>query len=123
MMAMLKTLSQKNHPHHISFIHACRNPEVLAMQNDVETLAQTLPNLHTYLVCGEAAEGLKADKTGRLDLKELNENLLPRQADYYICGPKGFMQQQYQDLIKLGIPAEQIHMELFGTGGVYDIAA
>lgn len=123
MLAMLKTLSQKNHSQPISFIHACRNQSVLAMTQEIETLKNNMSNLSTYLACEEASEGFCADKIGHLDLTEVASNLLPMEADYYICGPKGFMQKQYQDLLNLGIAAENIHMELFGTGGVYDIAA
>jgi len=48
----------------------------------------------------------------------LDEELLPKNADFYLFGPIGFMQAQYNSLIDLGIEKAQIHMELFGTSGV-----
>ena len=44
---------------------------------------------------------------------------LPVQADYYLCGPMPFMAEQQKALIARGVPAENIHSEAFGTGGVH----
>ena len=44
--------------------------------------------------------------------------LLPINADYYLCGPMPFMAEQHKALVARGIPAENIHSEAFGTGGV-----
>lgn len=55
---------------------------------------------------------------GRLNLKEVPAQLLPQDADYYLCGPVPFMQHQNAALLALGIPQEKIHSEASGTGGV-----
>lgn len=55
---------------------------------------------------------------GRLNLKQLDAKMLPKDADYYLCGPIPFMQVQHKALLELGIPAQNIHSEAFGTGGV-----
>ena len=60
---------------------------------------------------------------GRLDLQQVDADLLPADADYYVCGPVGFMRAQYQSLQALGIPAAQIHMEVFNTGGIAAVMA
>jgi nitric oxide dioxygenase len=124
MIAIVNTLAAKKNPHqHISFIHACRNSNVLAMHQHIIELQQTMPNLHSYLACENPGTALTADKTGWLDLYELDKTLLPADADYYICGPKPFMHTQYQVLLNLHIPENHIFMELFGTGGLSQIAA
>jgi nitric oxide dioxygenase len=60
------------------------------------------------------ADAVQADAFGRLDL---GEQTLPDDADYYVCGPLGFMSAQIQTLKTRGIPAKRIHAEAFGTGG------
>jgi ferredoxin-NADP reductase len=37
----------------------------------------------------------------------------------YLCGPMPFMAEQQKALIARGVPAENIHSEAFGTGGVH----
>ncbi|WP_239323502.1 NO-inducible flavohemoprotein [Snodgrassella gandavensis] len=124
MIAILNTLAAENNPHQqISFIHACRNSNVLAMHQHIIELQQTMPNLHSYLACENPGTELAADKIGRLELAELDRALLPADADYYICGPKQFMHSQYQTLRNLHISQNQIFMELFGTGGVSQLTA
>ena len=58
------------------------------------------------------------DAAGRLDLVSMDAGLLPANADYYLCGPMPFMAEQHKALVARGIPAENIHSEAFGTGGV-----
>ncbi len=58
------------------------------------------------------------DAAGRLDLVSMDAGLLPTNADYYLCGPMPFMAEQHKALVARGIPAENIHSEAFGTGGV-----
>lgn len=119
MIAMLTELKKQGSTEAISFIHACQNDKVLAMATTVRAIKAEMPQVKTYLAC-EASEDetLRVDQVGYLDLSKLDEELLPKNADFYLCGPIGFMQAQYNSLIDLGIEKAQIHMELFGTGGV-----
>ncbi|UGA38297.1 hypothetical protein JOS77_31340 [Chromobacterium haemolyticum] len=43
--------------------------------------------------------------------------LLP-DADYYLCGPVGFMLAQRSSLLDLGVAVERIHFEVFGSNAV-----
>ena len=103
----------------ISFIHACQNDKVVAMATTVRAIEAEMPQVKTYLAC-EASEDetLRVVQVGYLDLNKLDEELLPKNADFYLFGPIGFMQAQYNSLIDLGIEKAQIHMELFGISGV-----
>lgn len=123
MIAMLNTLIASHNNKQISFLHACRNIGALAMHQHIQQLQAEHANLYSYLACEQASEQVKVDHVGRLDLTLIDQKYLPKQADYYICGPKGFMQQQYQALRNLGIAKQQIYMELFNTGGISDIEA
>lgn len=119
MIAMLDKLSQSHYSHEVSFIHACRNNHVLALSQEVFNAKQALPQLKTYLACEENDDSMvQPNKIGRLDLTELGDELLPLDADYYICGPDAFMTQQAESLKIKGVDASCIHMERFNTGTV-----
>jgi len=57
------------------------------------------------------------DVAGMMDLTAVpREQLLPKDADYYLCGPMTFMSSQMDKLKEMGVPANKIHAEAFGTG-------
>ncbi|WP_244140323.1 globin domain-containing protein [Pantoea agglomerans] len=112
----------EEHKKQITFIHAARSPDVHAMRREVSELADKHSNLHVYVayefVTDDDVPGEDYQMLGRLNLKEVPDQLLPQDADYYLCGPIPFMQHQNAYLLELGIPQERIHSEAFGTGGV-----
>lgn len=115
-------LHDEEHKKQITFIHAARSPDVHAMRQEVSELADRHSNLHVYVayefVTDNDVPGEDYQMLGRLNLKEVPAQLLPQDADYYLCGPVPFMQHQNAALLALGIPQEKIHSEAFGTGGV-----
>ncbi|OOF69564.1 NO-inducible flavohemoprotein [Rodentibacter caecimuris] len=117
MIAMLNQVIDAGMPQPVSFIHACRNINVHAMKSYLDIAKAQYHNMKTFTVYETANIG-EADFIGRLDLNNVPTEMLPKTADYYLCGPIAFMQTQYQALINLGIAAEQIHFEAFNTGGV-----
>ena len=119
MMAMLHQLAKEASGNEISFIHACRNNQVLAFNQEISDLQKQLPQLQTYLVCEQNdSEVILPDEIGRLSLAEVSPTLLPKNADYYICGPDAFMSIQSEALKQYGIDESQIFMERFNTGNV-----
>jgi len=73
-------------------------------------------------MCEEAdVKGVHYHHQGFVDLSKLDKKTQlfsdnPK-TQYYVCGPKVFMKGIEKSLKAEGIPAERIHMELFGTGG------
>lgn len=59
--------------------------------------------------------GKDYDMKGRIT-KEWMESNLPKDGDFYFCGPVPFMKSVYQNLIAMGVEKEQINYELFGPG-------
>lgn len=117
MMAMLGKLSELRSSQKISFLHACRNHQVLAFSEEIMGYQAHLPQLELYLACEQTGDlPAHSDKIGRLDLTEVDAKLLPKDADYYLCGPDQFMEIQAASLEKLGIAAAQIYSERFNTG-------
>jgi nitric oxide dioxygenase len=118
--AYLSSVNQVKKP--IYFIHAARGSNVHGMRAEVQALANENRHLHAFVayenVVAEDILGKDYHLQGRLDLKQLPESYLPKDADYYLCGPAPFMQQQRESLLELCIPVERIHSEAFGPGGV-----
>lgn len=118
MISMLMTLKEHDAKMPITFIHACKNEQVFAMRQQLNDAKTALPQLKMFLACETPSDKIAFDKIGRVDLSELDNTLLPENADYYICGPLAFMKAQHHALIERGIAQEQIHMELFNTGNI-----
>ncbi|AUI66317.1 MULTISPECIES: NO-inducible flavohemoprotein [Glaesserella] len=117
MVAMLNQLVEAGIPQPVSFIHACRNADVHAMKQHIAQVKAQYANVKTFVAYEEDSRG-EADVIGHLDLAQVPAEMLPKDADYYLCGPTFFMQAQHKALVERGIAPEQIHLEAFGTGGV-----
>ena len=122
MIAMLNQLVTLDMPQPVTFIHACRSKQVHAMHKHIQDLEAKYPRLSTFTAYefphANDKLGEDYDTAGRLDLGSMDTALLPINADYYLCGPMAFMAEQQKALIARGIPADNIHSEAFGTGGV-----
>jgi ferredoxin-NADP reductase len=53
---------------------------------------------------------------GRLNVRALQELNLPRDGDFYVCGPSTFMSDLTAGLAALGVAPDRIHTEKFGAG-------
>ncbi|WP_234856510.1 NO-inducible flavohemoprotein [Acinetobacter junii] len=122
MIAMLNQLVTLDMPQPVTFIHACRSSQVHAMKQHIHDLKAKFPRLSTFTTYEFPHDGdvlgVDYEAAGRLDLASMDAALLPTTADYYLCGPMPFMAEQHKVLVARGIPAENIHSEAFGTGGV-----
>lgn len=122
MIAMLNQLVTLDMPQPVTFIHACRSSQVHAMKQHIHDLKAKFPRLSTFTAYEFPHDGdvfgVDYEAAGRLDLGSMDAALLPTTADYYLCGPMPFMAEQHKALVARGIPAENIHSEAFGTGGV-----
>jgi ferredoxin-NADP reductase len=59
-----------------------------------------------------------AAQAGRIDAAAIHDHALQADADYYLCGPVAFMQQQHRQLREAGVEATRIHMEVFGSNAM-----
>ncbi len=117
-LSIMKVAIQFMPEREIFFVHGCLNKEVQPFKSIIDDLAKNHPKLKVhYRYSDPNTEGVKCERdcsTGYVDAA-LIENLVPdRHADYYFCGPKPFMINIYQDLLKWGIPGNQVHFEFFG---------
>ena len=64
----------------------------------------------------EDRPGVDFDAPGRLDMRVLQELGVPRNGDFYVCGPTAFMSDLTAGLAAWGTAASRIHTESFGAG-------
>ncbi|QSR72233.1 NO-inducible flavohemoprotein [Aeromonas jandaei] len=117
MMSMLNQLLASNHQADITWLHACEHGRVHAFREDIRSKISQHTNLVSRVWYREPAESDKQgedyDFTGIIDLNAVKERITP-EAHYYFCGPLGFMQEVKRQLTEVGIPASQLHYEVFG---------
>jgi len=121
MVSILNHLAAVAQSRQVRFVHACRDRDTHAMKEHINALARDRDNVHKVVfyeqVGPQDRSGDDYDHVGRIDLHRIRDVAILPDADYYLCGPLPFMGEQQRVLRELGVPAERIHAEAFGTGG------
>jgi len=121
MVSILNHLVGLNDDRQIRFVHGCRNNSVHAMRDHVNGIAAERANVRKAVFYEEVGHGDQPgrdyDYAGRVDLNAIREEVIVPGADYYLCGPAGFMRAQREALTGLGVSEDRIHAEAFGSGG------
>ncbi|GLH80330.1 sulfurase [Bradyrhizobium sp. SSBR45G] len=119
-LAMLHALSAEASTRDVWWLHGARNGREHAFAAESRELLATLAHHHSYICYSAPGPGdrptLDFDAEGRLTTQALAEIGIPRDGDFYICGPSSFMSDLTAGLAALGVSPERIHTELFGAG-------
>ncbi|NGO68343.1 MOSC domain-containing protein [Streptomyces boncukensis] len=103
----------------VHFVHGARSSRELAFGAQVRALVASRAGLHSHLLFSRPAPGdvlgEHFDEAGRLTAATLERVLPSLDADYYVCGPAGFMADIVTGLVERGVPAEQVRYEFFGA--------
>lgn len=111
MLSIVNTLVKHKSKRKVTFIHAARSIKNLVHYGDIEHAKNNLTHLKTAIYLNEASD--KAFKTGRINLPEtLSSDVL--KGEFYICGPTAFMDDQWKELLELGVSPNRIEREVFG---------
>ena len=99
------------------FVHGARDGRHHALADEVRGLAARAPSVRLHVAYSrphpEDELGRHYDSTGRVD-GALLEKLVPGlDADFYLCGPTGFMASVQEHLEARGVPPERIRNETF----------
>ncbi|MEP3347385.1 MAG: NO-inducible flavohemoprotein [Litoreibacter sp.] len=117
LLSMISSALDEDAERSAIFVHACLNEEVQPFRSSLEELANRYPNLklhHRYEQRGENDHQAANASDGRVDETFLDGLLEDTNADYYICGPSGFMSAMSGILSDWNIPASQVRLEAFG---------
>jgi nitric oxide dioxygenase len=117
-MSMLEHLVDRGTPPETWYVHAAPCGRQHAMKRYVRDLAATNRAVHSVVFyefpMPEDVRGRDYDLPGRLTMEWLKGTLPVADADFYFCGPRGFMRMLAIGLRALDVPEERIHFEFFG---------
>ena len=108
--SILQSLAQQASDRRVLVLHAEQRAENWALGDQMRSAVEQLPNAELLLWLEEAAAGAGAE-SGFMDLGGVD---LPAGAKLYLCGPLPFMRSIRSQAIDAGIPATDIHYEVFG---------
>jgi ferredoxin-NADP reductase/MOSC domain-containing protein YiiM len=119
-LAMLHALKAEASTREIWWLHGARNGREHPFAREARGLLDALAHHHSY-ICYSAPDpedrpDVNFDTKGRLNMRFLEGLKLPRDADFYICGPSAFMNDLTSGLAAWGVAADRIHTEMFGAG-------
>ncbi|MFF3019561.1 globin domain-containing protein [Streptomyces sp. NPDC057939] len=109
MLSMLEHLAETGHTAPVTVVHADRSPADHALGADHRALTHKLADASARFWYEEAAE--PGDATGLVDLTDVP---VAPGTTAYLCGPLPFMRAVRGQLIAKGVPASDIHYEVFG---------
>jgi nitric oxide dioxygenase len=121
LMSMLETLVDQKYSGNMTFVQSSCNRNLHPFYDHVQELMDKR-SFKAYNFYSKPTEACGEHYfNGRINEEWINHNLIQPNAHYYVCGPKGFMEQVVGALYKNGVPADCIHYEFFGPKLMLDV--
>jgi ferredoxin-NADP reductase len=118
-MSMLHTLAAEGSQREIWWIHGARNRVDHPFAEESRSLLKQLPRGRGYIVYSRPAAidqvGADFDAPGHIDTDLLEKIGVSQGSEFYLCGPSLFLQSMRDGLRNWGVPAENVHAEIFGS--------
>jgi ferredoxin-NADP reductase/ferredoxin len=115
-LAMLHALAASGAARPVWWLYGARNAEHHPFAAEARSLLQRLPHARSRIWYSRPARDDRSDARGHMAVAELAELQVPRQADFYLCGPSAFMRALRAQLSAWGVAPERVHVERFGSG-------
>ena len=121
-LAMLHALAvqEGQSEREIWWCYGARNAEEHPFASEARSLLGSLPHSHSLVAYSRPddadQQGRDYDVRGHLDLPLLQQHQVPREADFYLCGPAAFLTEVSEGLKSWGVADSRIHSETFGAG-------
>jgi ferredoxin-NADP reductase len=100
-------------------MYGARNSREHPFAAETRALLKALPRSRSHICYSSPGPGdrlaVDFDAPGRLDMHAIEELGVPRDADFYLCGPTAFMNDFAVELGTWGVAANRIHTEIFGS--------
>jgi ferredoxin-NADP reductase/MOSC domain-containing protein YiiM len=116
-LAMLHALAAERSMRQVFWLYGTRDRQHHPFAAEVRRLMLSLAHSRSYVCYSRPGSGDRLaadfDATGHLSQSVFDKMSVPRDADFYLCGPTRFMAGMKEELASLGVAAKQIHVELF----------
>jgi ferredoxin-NADP reductase/MOSC domain-containing protein YiiM len=118
-LAMLHALAAGASSREVWWIYGARNSDEHPFAAETRALLKALPRGRSHIRYSSPRPGdrlaVDFDAPGRLNMQAIEELGVPRDADFYLCGPSAFMNDLAVELGNWGVAASRIHTEIFGS--------
>lgn len=119
MLAMLRQLRDCPLQRNVYFFHGARSSEHHAFAAEVSEIVESRDFMRLHVLYSRPSEQdiLRGNfqAQGRLSVSVLERVLPSLHADYYVCGPSGFIEDIVGGLTERQVSSERIHFEYFGA--------
>jgi ferredoxin-NADP reductase/MOSC domain-containing protein YiiM len=119
-MAMLHALAADTSPRPVWWIYGARNRLDHPLAREARDLLAKLPHARSYVQYSRPAAadqlGVDFDAAGRLTATVLEKLGVPRESDFYLCGPPAFLEDFKAGLAGWGVAPDRVHSEIFASG-------
>jgi ferredoxin-NADP reductase/MOSC domain-containing protein YiiM len=118
-MSMLHALAAEKSEREIWWIYGARNRADHPFAEEARALLKQLSRARSYILYSKPGPndrlGADFDASGHIDAALLEKIGVSRNSDFYLCGPVSFLQSMRDGLRNWGVPAGNVHTEIFGT--------
>jgi len=118
-MSMLHELAVEKPQRQVWWIYGARNRSEHPFAEESRSLLRQLSRERSYVVYSRPAATdqleIDFDTSGHIDTAMLERIGVSRNSDFYLCGPSSFLQNLRDGLRDWGVPAENVHTEVFGA--------
>ncbi|HEX6526792.1 MAG TPA: 2Fe-2S iron-sulfur cluster-binding protein [Streptosporangiaceae bacterium] len=117
-LAMLHALAAARSDREVWWLHGARNEREHAFRDESARLLSSLANAHRLVCYSNPDPGDKPgndfDRAARLDASALDDAGVPLDAEFYVCGPAGFMHDIGAALASREVSPDRVRTEIFG---------
>ena len=119
-LAMLHALAANPTMREVWWLHGTRNGASHSFAVEARALLALLDHARSHVWYSQPGQGdrpgIDYDAAGHARWQDLAPLGVPRQADFYLCGPAPFLANMLEGLREWGVEASHLHSEVFGAG-------
>ena len=119
-LAMLHALAANKTTREVWWLHAARNGQSHPFAAEARALMGVLDQGHSRVCYSQPGQGdrqgIDYDAAGHARWQDFATLGVPREADFYLCGPAPFLASMLEGLGEWGVEAGHLHSEVFGAG-------
>jgi ferredoxin-NADP reductase len=117
-LSMLHALAAARSRRDVWWVHGARDGDDHPFRAEASELVRSLPRGHGHVVYSrprpQDRRGVDFDAAGRVTISALDAIGVPREGDFYLCGPPPFLRDLASGLAGWGVARGRIHTEIFG---------
>jgi len=119
-LAMLHALAAESSAREVWWLYGARNRDDHPFFQESRRLLQELQHCRSHVRYSRPGPqdrlGSDFDAPGHLEVAAIEQLAVPRDADFYLCGPATFLRDLTAGLAAWGVSANRVHTEIFGPG-------